>query len=235
MHNGKYVSIKSVFSELLRYPFMEGIQPEDVALHLTNLLSLLGSPFAFSKKIESLNVENNRVKIPCDLIRIEGIRLNDCDGNKPLRYASDLFHSAIHCDDSPDLSCNSDLTYSINNNLIYTSFKEGVIQIAYESIVTDEEGFPMIPDLAEVKQALKYYILWQYAEPSYYRGEVTRNVYEDIKQEYAWYIGSASNKLNMLSLDKAKTLENGLIRLFQSVDFHNTSWKSFSKKEIFNK
>ena len=51
MHNGKFTSIKSIFSEIIRYPFVEGIQPEDIALYLTNLLSLIGSPFAFDKKL----------------------------------------------------------------------------------------------------------------------------------------------------------------------------------------
>ena len=50
MFNGKYTSIKSILYDISRYPFVEGIQPEDIALYLTSLLSLVGSPFAFDKK-----------------------------------------------------------------------------------------------------------------------------------------------------------------------------------------
>mgnify|MGYP003531794156 FL=1 len=237
MHNGKFTSIKSIFSEIIRYPFVEGIQPEDIALYLTNLLSLIGSPFAFDKKFKVIQISNYKGILPCDLIRIDGTRYR-CQGTGrylPLLYASDIYNSAYHSDDCPDKSCVSKHSYSVNNNLIYTSFEEGELQIAYQGIATDEEGFPMIPDSVQVRQALKYYILWQYAEPARYRNEVPKDVYEEIRKDYAWYVGAASNSLNMLTLDKAKSLENGIIRLFQGMDHHSDAWKHFNKAEIFKK
>jgi len=237
MHNGKYTSIRSIFSEILRYPFVEGIQPEDIALYLTNLLSLIGSPFAFDKKFEIVKIENYKGLIPCDLIRIEGsrYRLEHTGRFVPLLYASDIYASALHCEDCPDKDCKSDHSYSLNNGQIYTSFPKGEVQIAYQGIVTDEEGFPMIPDSVKVRQALKYYILWQYAEPARYRNEIPKDVYEEIRRDYAWYVGAASNELNMLTLDKAKSLENGIIRLFQGMDHHSSTWKHFNKTELFKK
>ena len=235
MHNGKYVSIKSIFYEITRYPFVEGIQPEDIALYLNNLLSLVGSPFAFEKKFEKVIINNYCGQLPCDLIRIDGTKYRlscDCD-YIPLKYASDIYHSNYHSENCPDKTCISDNSYSLNNGKIYTSFCEGEVIIAYQGIKIDEEGFPMIPDSAAFKQALKYYVLWQYAEPARYRGEVPRDVYEDIKQQYAWYVGAASNDLNMLTPDKAKSLENGLIRLFQGMDHHSETWKNFNKQERF--
>lgn len=239
MHNGKYISIKSILSDILRYPFVEGIQPEDIALYLTKLLSLVGSPFAFERKFTNppLEIKNSKAELPCDLVRIDGTRykLENSPVYYPLLYASDIYHSAILSDDCPDRNCISDHSYSINGNYIYTSFKEGHVQIAYQGIKTDEEGFPMIPDSVKFTEALKYYILWQYAEPARYRREVPQDVYEDIKKQYYWYVGAASNELNMLSLDKAKSLENGIIRLFQGMDHHSDSWKHFNKKEHFRK
>lgn len=235
MNNSKYVSIKSIIYEITRFPFVEGIQPEDIALYLTNLLSLVGSPFVYEKKYANLEIKNHKAPLPCDLIRIDGTRYRlDCECDfLPLLYASDIYHSSYHCEDCPDKTCKSDESYSINNGYIYTSFSDGELQMAYQGMVVDEDGFPMIPDNVKFKQALKYYVLWQYAEPSYYRGEVPRNVYEDIKQQYAWYVGAASNSFNMLSMDRAKSMENGLIRLFQGMDNHSETWKNFNKKERF--
>lgn len=237
MHNGKYTSIKSIFSDLLRYPFVEGIQPEDVALYLTKLLSLVGSPFAFERKFEDLEIKNYKALLPCDLVRIDGTLycLNKGEGGfYPLLYASDIYHSAIHSEDCPDKTCQSDHSYSVNGNHIYTSFETGHVRIAYQGIKTDEEGFPMIPSSVKFGEALKYYVLWQYAEPARYRKEVPQDVYDDIKKNYFWYVGAASNELNMLSLDKAKSLENGIIRLFQGMDHHSETWKNFNRKEFFN-
>lgn len=235
MHNGKYVSIKSVLYEISRYPFVEGIQTEDIALYLTNLLSLVGSPFAFEKKYALLDIKNNKASIPTDLIRIDGTRYrtNNEGGFFPLLYASDIYHSNILSDTCPDRDCVSNESYSVNNGCIYVSFKEGQIEIAYQGIATDEEGFPMIPDSVPFKQALKYYILWQYAEPARYRGEVSRDVYEDIKTQYFWYVGAAGNDLNMLTMDKMQSLQNGLLRLFQGMPNHLEGWKNFNVKEKF--
>lgn len=237
MNNSKYVSIKTILYDITRYPFVEGIQAEDIALYLNTLLSLVGSPFLFDKKYAEIEIVNNRAYLPCDLITIDGTRYkhDTNDHYTALKYASDIYHSKYHLSDSPDLNCEADASYSINNGIIYTSFPTGTLEMAYQGIVTDEEGLPMIPDNPSFKQALKYYILWQYSEPARYRGEVTRDVYEDIKQQYFWYVGQASNSFNMLTPDRAKSLENGIIRLFQNIDFHSTGWQTFNKKEIIRK
>lgn len=237
MNNAKYVSIKTILYDISRYPFVEGIQIEDIALYLNNLLSLVGSPFLFDKKYATIDIKNHKGLLPCDLITIDGTRYkhDESDCYTALKYASDIYHSIFHCHDSPDLTCVSNASYSINNGIIYTSFSEGILEMAYQGIVTDEEGFPMIPDNVSFKQALKYYILWQYAEPAKYRGEVTREIYEDIKQQYFWYVGQASNSFNMLTPDRAKSLENGIIRLFVNTDFHSNGWQTFNNKEQFRK
>lgn len=237
MNNTKYISIKTILYDISKYPFVEGIQAEDIAIYLNSLLSLVGSPFLFHKKYATINIVNSKGALPSDLIMIEGCRYkhSENDNYTALKYASDIYHSQYHVTNSPDLTCHSDNSYSINNCAIYTSFSEGIVEMAYQGIIVDEEGLPMIPDNPSFKQALKYYILWQYSEPARYRGEVTRDIYEDIKQQYFWYVGQASNSFNMLTPDRAKSLENGLIRLFQNVDFHSTGWKTFNKKEILRK
>lgn len=231
MNNSKYVSIKTILYDISKYPFVEGIQAEDIAIYLNSLLSLVGSPFLFDKKYAEIKIVNNKALLPCDLITIDGTRYkyNDSDAYTALKYASDIYHSKYHCANSPDLTCVSDNSYSINNGVVYTSFSEGILEMAYQGIVTDEEGLPMIPDNASFKQALKYYILWQYGEPARYRNEISRDIYEDIKQNYFWYVGQASNSFNMLTPDRMKSLENGIVRLFQNTDFHSTGWQTFNK------
>src|SRR5690606_26852722 len=76
----------------------------------------------------------------------------------PMRYATDNLHSQYHCINSPDLRCNSPLTYSINNNLIKTSFEEGYIFLVYKGLKTDENGVIMVPDNINVILAIEHYI-----------------------------------------------------------------------------
>ena len=100
------------------------------------------------------------------MIYIRGIRYTDNKDKKepyyiPMVYASDIYHSGLHCDETvhEQYNCQSNITYNINNNYIETSTKDGYVQIAYQAIKTDEEGFPMIPDDTKVRMALKYFIL----------------------------------------------------------------------------
>jgi hypothetical protein len=51
-----------------------------------------------------------------------------------------------------------DLTYKIQGNFIYTSFEEGEIEVSYQAIATDEQGFPLIPDNSSFTRALELYI-----------------------------------------------------------------------------
>lgn len=241
MFNGKYISITSILSQILKYPFVEGLSKEDVAGFLAEFLRIVGAPIAFTDKVVELEVKNYRANIPKDLIYIKGIRYNCCneenkDKYTPMRYASNIYHSGAHCSENinEQANCTSNYTYILNSQYIQTSEKDGFIQVAYQAIFTDSEGMPMIPDDSKIKQALKYFILWQYAEPAYYRKDVPRDIYHDIKQQYFWYIGAAQNSLNMPSPDQMKTLENGLIRLIKSSTQHETTWRNFDNKEILN-
>lgn len=239
MFNGKFISIGSILSNIMRYPFVEGIQKEDVAVYLSNFLRLVGAPITFNNLVKEIEIKNYRADIPSDMIYIKGIRYSDTkkddkDEYTPMRYASDLYHSGRHCTENiaEQAACrDTDFTYILDEQYIKTSTKEGFIQIAYQAIQTDNEGLPMVPDDTKITEALKYYILWQYAEPAYYRKDVPKDIYNDIKTQYMWYVGAATNMLNMPSPDQMKTLENGIIRLIKSSTQHENVWRNFQRKE----
>jgi len=245
MFNGKYISIKSVLARIANYPFMDGLSQEDVALYLSEFLRKVGAPVAFVDKLKTIDITNSRGDLPKDLLYIRGSRVFcnglvssvDCadkckDGFIALRYASDIYHSSYHCSDTLDTcDTNYDFTYSLNGGFIYTSFNTGQIQMSYKGLLLDEDGYPMIPDDVKVLEALKYYILWQYAEPSYFRKDIPKDIFQEIKQQYYFYVGAAQNSLNMPSPDQMKTLENGLIRMIRNTDWHEQGWKNFSYDE----
>lgn len=68
------------------------------------------------------------------------------------RYSTDNFHMSEVSHESPDL------TYKIQGTVIYTSIKEGTIEIAYRSIAVDDEGYPLVSDKSSFTRALELYI-----------------------------------------------------------------------------
>jgi hypothetical protein len=59
---------------------------------------------------------------------------------------------------SEDKYESSELTYKIQGMVIYTSMKEGTIEIAYRAIAVDKDGYPLIPDKSTFTNALELYI-----------------------------------------------------------------------------
>jgi len=58
-------------------------------------------------------------------------------------------------------SGNLNATYKVQGNMIQTSMECMFIKLHYLSLPTDEEGFLMVPDVEEYKQALGFYVLRQ--------------------------------------------------------------------------
>ena len=76
----------------------------------------------------------------------------------PARYATDTLHEHYNKVGN-DFVHN---TYSINNNYIFTSLKNGWYTIAYKAIMVDEEGYPMLPADRIFINALEWYIKYKY-------------------------------------------------------------------------
>ena len=53
---------------------------------------------------------------------------------------------------------NPDLTYKIQGNCIFTSIEDGNIEISYNSILVDKDGYPMIPDDESFIDAIEKFV-----------------------------------------------------------------------------
>lgn len=104
------------------------------------------------RKTEILDIENYRALLPCDYSQM--IQVRKLNG-PTFRYSSDSFHMS-ECRASREEF--TDLTYKIQGNIIYTSIKEGEIEVAYLAIATDSEGYPLLPDNSSYTRALELYI-----------------------------------------------------------------------------
>lgn len=122
-------------------------------------------------------------------------------------------------------------SYNINGMSIDTSEPSGWVELSYDAIPTDDSGYPMIPDEPAFKEAFKYYLLKTTAEPAYFRGTISRNVYQDIEQKYYAYIGSAANRFNMPSPDQMESISNTLIRIMPNEHQARDGWKSANRNK----
>jgi len=264
MYNGRHVSFKTVLWRAMNQSFCSDLSEEQAADYALELIRRLQIGFSFGDSVEFVNINAFKAMIPNDLVYIRGIRYIKEDFiNKdlfldttpnfiretnivqiltqlpdwiPVKYTGYLYHSAYHCEGQsyPD-DVAHDVTYTINNNYINLSEETGIIEVSYKSLLTDDDGFPMIPDDQSFQDALYYYIIKEHLFGLRAMGKITRDFYEEIKQEYAWAVGQAKNNLKLAGMDHWEASMNGIRRLIHDHNQADDGFKNlYSKEQIRN-
>lgn len=229
----KYISIKQILDDLLDHPLLQDLSFERAVNYAVHFIQIVGVPNEFEEKTALVNIENYRGCLPCDYYDMIQVRTYK-EGEycpKVFRYASDSFHYSSKKEPNGN-SDNGDLTYKLQNNAIYTSLKEGVIEVAYHAIKVDDEGYPMIPENSSFIQALELYIKKKVFTILFDQGKINNAVLQNTQQEYAWYVGQAQRDLNMPTIDQMESISNMWTQLLQRTNEHSKGMKSLGKREF---
>jgi hypothetical protein len=231
MYNGNTVSLKEILWRAMNNPRMSDLSFEDAAEYAIEALSLIGAPLGY-KDVTSkpITIVDYKAALPLNLIDVKAVKMNDC--NTPLTYATDMFHSKNGCEECNDVK---EYTYTYSDGVIKTSFEAGDIVISYKALVTDEDGFPLIPDNPKVKLAIRYYIMYMHLEPLYHVGKISDKVFNQIEQNKDWYIGASQSSMQIANMDHAEAIANSINRLLLNRFGHSESFAGLGKKEIFKR
>lgn len=216
----RYISLKQILDNLLDHPMLREVSFERAVNHTINFMRILGCPKMFEEKTAIIEIEDYRGVLPCDFNEIIQVRThNTCDNNyKVFRYSTDNFHMSDNKQDS------FDLTYKIQGNVIFTSMKEGTIEIAYNAFVVDSDGYPMVPDNSAFIRALELYIKKQCFTVLFDLGQINQAVYHNVCQEYAWAVGAAQSDLIRPTIDQMQAITNSLNTLIWRTTEHNNGF-----------
>lgn len=230
MMTGKTVSIGNILWKVLKQPIVQDLKYEDAAEYAIEYLRLIGASLAFEDKVERVKLSNYKGLLPSNLINIKGVQYTDseCDSGIAMRYASDIYHTAINgCEPG-----GQEYTYITQNNVVTTSMKDGWINISYSALATDEFGYPLIPDNESFKVALEYYIIHRTLEGLWSMGKVTDKVFQYYEQKRHYYSAQATNSMQIKNMDQMETMFNAINRLIIDVNPHETFYKNFGVKEV---
>jgi len=133
MYNGQTISLKQILWKVLNNPLAAELTVDEAATFAGEAIRLLGAPLTLVDEVTNppLNVKNNKVGLPANLLNIRGARLitnleNYDDRSIPLRHATDVYHTALNC--KPSISTNT-TEYSI-----YTPDPTGATQEKYTDL-----------------------------------------------------------------------------------------------------
>lgn len=217
----RYISIKEVLDNLLDNPLLQDLTLERVVNYTVDFIRKVGMPKAYIDKVAKLEVDEYRALLPCDFHKMIQVRTD----NQVFRSSTDSFHM------SDDKRESYDLTYKIQGQVIYTSMKEGSIEIAYQAIPVDCDGYPMIADNSSFREALELYITKKRYKVLFDTGKIKSDVYSSTCQDYAFAVGQAQTSLIMPSIDEMESITNLWNTLIPRVTEHRMGFINNGSKE----
>ncbi len=218
----KYISIRQILDDILAHPLLQDVSLERAINHTIHFMRIVGSPRMFTEKTAKVSIENYRGVLPDDLETIIQVR---SDNNQTFIYSSDNFHMSDNKESS------SELTYKVQGNCIYTSMQNGNIEIAYNAIELDEEGWPKIPDNSSFIRALELYIKKQHFTVLFDMGQIHQAVFNQVCQDYAFAVGQAQSDLIRPTIDQMQAITDSFHSLLWSYKEHSTGFSNARNKK----
>lgn len=223
----RYISIKQILDDILDSPLMKSITLERAINYAVHFIQIVGMPEEFEEKTEVINIDNYRGILPCDYYEMIQVRTKD-KHPRYYRYADDTFHMSSNKD---RIIGSKDLTYKIQNNIIFTSTKCDDVEIAYRAIKVDKEGFPMIPENSSFINALEFYIKKRVYTNLFDQGIISSAVLQNVQQEYAWAVGQAQSDLIRPTIDQMESITNLWNQIIFRNNEHNKGFKYLGSRE----
>lgn len=224
-----YVSIAEIMDNLLQHPLLQDLTLERAVNYAQSFIQIVGMPNMFIEKTEEIKIKEYRGVLPCDFYEIIQVRFIGKHYNETVQdafvYSADSFHM------SHNKTRDNNLTYKIQGNCIFTSLKEGTIEIAYRAIAVDDDGFPLIPENSSFIRALELYIKKQCFTVLFDLGKISQQVLSNTQQEYCWAVGAAQSDLVRPSLDQWQAFTNSWNTLIQRTTEHKYGFKNNSIQE----
>lgn len=244
MYSGKTISLKNIIWRVMNSSFMQDLSYEEAAESALEAIRLIGAPLSYEDRVTNpmLKIIDHKALLPDSLILIRGARaFSGKDEPKgigiAMTTATDIYHEGLGCEQSED-NCDElgfEVTYTTSGNVITTSFKDGYVEMAYQAIQTDKDGFPLIPDNQDFKLAVEYYIRYRALEPLWEMGKVTDKVFNRVDQMKSWYIGAAQSDMQFRNMDHVEATMNSINRLIINSNAQRNFFKFMGKHERIKK
>lgn len=129
-------------------------------------------------------------------------------------------------------SLNGSLQYSTKPGYITVNVPCGWVKISYHAIITDEDSMPMIPDKPSYFEAIFWYVAMKLSYPKYLKGQLTQNIYYDMKNSWNFYRRQAYAEAMMPGPDELESIKNDYHKLYPEFDDHDTFFATTGDEQI---
>jgi hypothetical protein len=234
-----YISIKEIVDNLMRYPSMRDLDYDSAIAWAVWVMGIVGSYDLYKDDTDIVTITNNRGLLPKGIIKVEQCRKINGTPEQPsyvsMLTATDPFHVKYNNYQRNYREEVQKNMYKIQGDYIYTEFPEGMIEIAFKTLYTDDDGVIMLPTNTSLTKAVEAYIKQEHFRGLFEIGKIERPIFEEAKGEYTWYIAQAQNSVMNVSLDERQSISNAAHRLMWNEDYHDTGFKNVGDKEYLRR
>ena len=249
----QYTSIKRVLDDLLDHPLLRDLTLEQVVRHTIRFISIHGYPKLYQDKMATVEIKDFRGLLPCDLISI--IQVKDLSTGVCLRSMTDNFTPGLKPKPKEDMQSKDllnnmkptdvyiparkehfdELSFKTQGRVIFTSFPEGEVEIAYKSIPVDEDGFPLLIDNETYLNALEAYIKKQVFTVKFDTGKITAGILNNAQTDYYWASHLLQTEMTMPSVSEMESISRALTTMLKPVTSFDNGFKNLGDREYLRR
>lgn len=219
-----FINIREVLSRVTRHPLMTDIDLETVIQYTLDFIHCMGLPKTYLDKYEVVEIHEYRGRLPCDCVAVNQVR--ECKTGTCLISMTDSFNGT-HKEDK------SVKSFKTQGCMIYTSFKEGKVEISYKAVPTDKDGLPLLPNNPIFLKTLELYIKKEKFTVLFDTGKISPAVLHNAQQEYAFKAGQCNNEFLIPSVSEMESITNMFNQLIPRVTEFNKGFRHLGDKEYW--
>jgi hypothetical protein len=248
----QYTNIRRVLDNIMDHPMLRDVTLEQAVRYTIRFISIHGYSKLYKDKIDYVDIHEFRGVMPCDLISI--IQVKDMGTGICMRAMTDNFTPGLHeRKEEPFTRKHTNLlnnvkaprplyippahkyleepAFKTQGRIIYTSFPEGCIEVAYKSIPVDEDGFPLLIDNENYLAALEAYIKKQVFTVKFDTGKISAGVLQNAQKDYAWLAGQLEAEFTMPSVSEAEALSRAMTAMIPRVMQFDRGFRGLGNRE----
>lgn len=246
----QYTNINRVLDNLHDHPMLSDITLEQVVRHTIRFISKHGYAKLYQNKQEDIEIHDFRGMLPCDLISI--IQVRDNITGISMRAITDSYmpreHKKGKCVD-PMNNINKpkpwyipserpfpdEPAFKTQGRVIYTSFPEGLITVAYRAIPIDENGFPLLIDDETYLDALEAYIKMKVFTVKFDQQKISAGVLQNAQADYAVAARLLLSHMQLPTPAEAEVLARAWNSMLPDMRSFSRGFKHFGEREYLKK
>ena len=147
-------------------------------------------------------------------------------------------HTVVSTDgrNSKETNFGYDLQYNIKPGYIVTNIPSGYLKLSYNATPTDEDGYPLIPNMPSYFEACYWYVVMKLKYPDWLNNTITSEKYYHMQRSWNFYCKQAYGDSLAPNYDEMESIKNTWLKIYPELNDHSLFYSTSGERQhIYNK